>query len=90
MIRISIGPFVLEFGTKAGKARTRAHEAFDPLWQNGGMSRNGAYRWLAERLGMTREECHMSKFDEPTCRRVVEACLQHYWAAPLEKTDGHE
>lgn len=79
MFRISIGPFVLEFGTRASKARARAHEAFDPLWQGGYMSRNAAYRWLAGELGMTQEECHMSRFDEVTCRRVVELCLHRYW-----------
>ena len=77
MIVIRIGRFVVKLGTTTDEARAEAHTAFDPLWQqSGGMSRNAAYRWLAEELGMNREDCHMSLFDEETCRRVVGVCAQ--------------
>ena len=33
--------------------KKRAHEAFDPIWQNRHMGRKEAYAWLSERLGMT-------------------------------------
>jgi hypothetical protein len=54
--------------------RSRAHSAFDPIWQNGEMSRNAAYRWLANELGLTRSECHMSLFDKAMCERVIDVC----------------
>jgi hypothetical protein len=54
--------------------RARAHAAFDPLWRSGEMSRNAAYRWLANELGLSREECHISLFDRATCERVVAVC----------------
>ena len=66
--------------TKAVKdARIRAHAAFDPLWQSmpaatkreGRHNRETMYRWLAEALGIPRDDCHMGTFDEATCERVV-------------------
>lgn len=33
--------------------RSRAHEAFDPLWKEGAMRRGQAYAWLAKTLGVS-------------------------------------
>jgi hypothetical protein len=38
------------------------------------MSRRGAYRWLAEQMGITGDDCHIGMFDVAQCRRVVEIC----------------
>ena len=40
------------------------------------MKRGEAYRWLAERLSMAREDCHIGMFDVADCQRVVEACIE--------------
>lgn len=57
------------------RARKAAHKAFDPLWRTRVFaSRFDAYGWLAEQLGLTRSECHISKFDEAGCARVIELC----------------
>lgn len=56
------------------RARQRAHEAFDPMWQSGAMTRKQAYRWLASRLGLTEEECHIGQFDVVRCAQVVATC----------------
>jgi len=52
--------------------RKRAHAAFDPLWKNktAKMSRVQAYRWLASRINVPFEECHIAMFDEETCKMV--------------------
>lgn len=59
-------------------AKVTAHVAFDELWKRttpaGSYSRTGAYRWLAERLGIEVEGCHIGMFDVKTCQRVVEIC----------------
>lgn len=52
------------------------HRVLDPLWQQGGMSREEAYAWLAEQLELTAEECHVGMFDPATCRRAIEV-LNH-------------
>jgi len=51
-----------------------AHAAFDPLWKYYGMSRTGAYAWLACRLHLLKEDCHIGFFDEETCMKVVREC----------------
>lgn len=55
-------------------AKQQAHAAFDPFWRKANMKRNHAYGWLAKRLGIERERCHIGMFDVETCRRVVAIC----------------
>jgi len=64
------------------EAKRRAHAVFDPLWarklERDGCSkaeaRGAGYRWLAQQLGIPREECHIGRFDVEQCARVVEVC----------------
>lgn len=51
-------------------ARIQAHEAFDALWKSGRISRTEAYGKLAELMGMTRDECHMSLMTAAQAGRV--------------------
>jgi hypothetical protein len=57
------------------KARRRAHAAFDPLarWFS---SRQASYQWLAKKLDLAVEDCHIGHFDEATCSKVISICLQ--------------
>jgi hypothetical protein len=55
-------------------ARIAAHDAFDPMWQRGAMSRREAYRWLSQSLGIPEHQCHMKQMDRETCERVVALC----------------
>lgn len=54
-------------------ARMAAHRAFDAWWRAMGMRRSDAYRWLALKLQVELEHCHIGRFDVETCRRVVAA-----------------
>jgi hypothetical protein len=56
------------------KAKIAAHAALDPLWKNGQMRRQEAYTWLAMRLGIPSEECHIGMFDLEMCRKAVQEC----------------
>lgn len=53
-----------------------AHDAFDPLWKLGRFKRrrNAAYAWLAEQMGLTKEETHIGMFDVAQCRQVIQIC----------------
>ncbi|MFT3955769.1 MAG: zinc-finger-containing protein [Piscinibacter sp.] len=53
-------------------ARSAAHNAFDPLWQNGEMSREDAYAWLADAMGISALKCHIGWMDIDECRRVLD------------------
>lgn len=51
-----------------------AHDAFDPLWnKNARLKRVDAYKWLAGKLGIPVEECHIGMFDVEMCDKVIRA-----------------
>lgn len=54
--------------------KSKAHAAFDPLWKSRKMTRGAAYKWLAEQLSISKDECHIGMFSAVMCRRVVEIC----------------
>ena len=68
------------------KLRKQAHEVFDAIWQyyiySGRKThkdaRNSAYGWLASQMNLSKENCHIGKFNEENCRRVIEICLFAY------------
>lgn len=63
------------------KAQSAAHAAFDPLWRSKKMTRQSAYAWLTEAIGIPRERCHMGMMTADEARRVV-AAVQHRKAHP--------
>jgi hypothetical protein len=54
--------------------KIQAHNAFDPKWRGGVLSRREAYAWLAAELDLNPSSCHIGMFDVDTCKRVVEVC----------------
>lgn len=56
------------------RAKQAAHDAFDPLWRSGEMSRQGAYAWLAGALRIPNRACHIGGFDLEQCQAVIAAC----------------
>ncbi len=65
--------------------KKRAHAAFDPIWQYGRFRRrrNAAYEWLAEKMGLTKEETHIGMFDVPQCKQVIQIVYN-------ERRNSHE
>lgn len=53
------------------RARSIAHNAFDPIWRSRLMSRTKAYKWLAHALNIDHGVCHIGMFDAATCKKVV-------------------
>ncbi len=57
-------------------ARRRAKDLFNPLWQSGETTRDEAYAWLTEQLGITNvEDCHIGWFDVPECKHVLASVM---------------
>ena len=54
-------------------AKKMAHDAFDPVWRDGGISRRDAYAWLAGMLGIELQQCHIGLFDTDQCAAVARA-----------------
>lgn len=75
------------------KARRIVHEAFDSLWQNAhemygsdctldskvlqSIARKRAYAWLAERMGISVEKCHISMMDVDMLRTAWRIIMKH-------------
>ena len=66
-------------GRMANKAlralKVQAHQALNPLYQTGDMTRTEAYRWLARELLIPRKDCHIGQFDERLCERTISRCM---------------
>ena len=54
-------------------ARIKVHIMFDPLWKVAGWDRTRSYEWLAKRLGMPPDDCHVANFDLKTCVKAIKA-----------------
>lgn len=67
----SVVPLGNPCGPETRRARSAAHEAFDPLWKQGSMSRASAYAWLADATGIDRERCHIGMMTAEQARLVV-------------------
>lgn len=59
------------------KAKQAVHRVLDPLWKSGAMSRNDAYKMLAQGMGIAIQNCHVGMFDVPACETAV-AVLKDY------------
>ena len=56
------------------EARKAAKAVFNPLWQQGHMTRHEAYSWLAGALGIADPNtCHIGWFDVDQCNAVIAA-----------------
>ena len=54
--------------------RIRAHKAFDQIWRNGVMSRNQAYRWMADLFSIPLSDAHIGRFSEYRCTALIRKC----------------
>ena len=62
------------------KAKSQVHELFDRLWllkaQMTGCSKKKArttgYAWLAKRMGIKKDKCHIGMFDLEKCKLAIE------------------
>lgn len=57
--------------------KMRAHSAFDLLWKCRHMRRQQAYAWLAEKLDIPTEQCHIGMFDVDMCQKVIDVSLDY-------------
>jgi len=55
--------------------KDQAHKYFDQLWQHKYLTRQQAYDWLAQQLGVPEPQAHMSTMDIEMCKQVVENAI---------------
>lgn len=57
--------------------KRQAHAAFDPLWRGREKrTRRWAYEWLAQEMGLPREQTHIGMFDVEQCKQVIRICKE--------------
>lgn len=54
--------------------RILAHRMFDQIWQTGIMSREQAYRWMADHFCLRLKDAHIGHFSEYSCRTLIREC----------------
>lgn len=58
--------------SKLREKRREAHQAIDPIWKSGKLSRSEVYKQLSVHLGIDPEKCHIAMFDFETCNLVID------------------
>lgn len=53
--------------------RREAHKHFDKLYEEGYMTKDDAYQWLASLIGIPLSEAHIGYFGDYYCKKVIEA-----------------
>lgn len=56
-------------------ARIKAHRAFDRMWKSGYLTRDQAYTWMAEKMGLELDRAHIGYFSESQCNELIELVL---------------
>lgn len=64
---------------KMSQKRMECHFLFDRVWKNRLVERNKLYRILADKLGITRQECHFSYFNLEDLNRAYQIIKCNKW-----------
>ena len=54
--------------------RRETHQVFDRFWQDNGMSRTPAYKWLAKQMRLSEKNAHIGGFEMDQCQQVIDLC----------------
>ncbi len=54
--------------------RIVAHRSFDQIWKTGVMSRQQAYRWMADFFSIPLRDAHIGQFNEYRCEQLIQKC----------------
>lgn len=80
-------PLGMMAGPELRIVRMKVHKRLDRLWKTGQMSRQEAYRWLADEMAIEISKCHVGMFDYEQCNLAL-ACL--YRLMPEKKVPSVE
>lgn len=56
--------------------KQKVHAVLDPLWRQHHMTRKAAYSYLADRMGIRKQDCHIGMFDVEQCQQAVRILRQ--------------
>ena len=69
--RIPMGPMA---NGELRHLRIRAHRRFHRVWRSGIMTRENAYRWMADYFGLRLRDAHIGMLSEYRCRELIQKC----------------
>lgn len=58
------------------KKRIHAHRIFDQIWKQGILSKNEAYRWIADKFCLSGQQAHIGEFSDYMCEQLIKESLQ--------------
>lgn len=75
--------------------RGRVHATLDPLWKAGeaadgptSNARGRTYLWLAEQMGLPKEQCHVAMFTDAQCERALVILKDAAWLSIRDKVQN--
>lgn len=71
-------PFGSLANVRLRKKRLEAHKVFDIFWihaKNPQEERKTAYAWLASKMNIPIDKCHIGMFNEEECKIAIRYCL---------------
>lgn|GEM_PF-1633466 len=71
------------------RARITAHNVFDRIWKDKYMRRGDAYAWMAEQMGMEKDEAHIGRFDMEQCEKLI-AIVDAYFESKPKKVNPYK
>lgn len=54
--------------------RMETHHVFDSFWEERGMSRTQAYKWMAKKMRLSEELAHIGGFEIDRCQKLIKLC----------------
>lgn len=70
---------------KTRQLRAKAHLEFDRLWKEHLMSRDNAYLWLANKLNIEIENCHISWLNKNQLLKTIDICKNNFYKLKRKK-----
>jgi len=88
---VGMHPFTnIPLGTLADRAtrqaRKRCKKPFETIWRQGYMARTEAYSWLANKMNISKNECHFGWFDISMCEAARIICEERLSEIEMEIT----
>ena len=67
-------PLGLLANAELREAKQAVHAVLDPIWKSGQKTRKQAYQWLADKLCIPVQNCHVGMFTVEQCQRAEAVC----------------
>jgi ssDNA-binding Zn-finger/Zn-ribbon topoisomerase 1 len=64
-------PLGIPINAAGRETRKRAHEVFDQIWKEKVLTRQDAYRWMQEAMGLSSENAHIAKLTAEQCEKLI-------------------